>query len=208
MSLKAANVPQRRRGRALEEALLDAAWAELTERGYDEFTIDSVAARAGTSRAVLYRRWPSKRELVFAALKYEVGKDIVLSPDTGSLRGDVIALLKQANRVRVGLATQLFTQLGGFYRQTGTSLADLTAFVQGGRNPVLEEAIQRAVDRGEVRPEQLTERIARLPVDLFRYEILTTLRPLADETIEEIVDTIFLPLLDRRKPEALTGQPL
>lgn len=199
MSLNSTAVPHRRRGRALEEALLDAAWAELTERGYDQFTIDAVAARAGTSRAVLYRRWPCRQDLVLAALRYEVGKDVVVAPDTGSLRGDVIALLRQANKVRVGLATLLFTQLGGFYRQTGTSLADLSAFVQGGRDGFLEDAIQRAVDRGEIRPEQVTERIARLPVDLFRYEILMTLRPLSDEAIEEIVDTIFLPLVDRRK---------
>jgi AcrR family transcriptional regulator len=200
MSLNVGGAPQRRRGRALEEALLNAAWEELTERGYDSFTIDAVAARAGTSRAVLYRRWPSKQELVLAALKCEVGKDVIVSPDTGSLRGDVIALLQQANKVRVGLATQLFTQLGGFYRQTGTSLADLSTFVQGGRNPHMEQAIQRAVDRGEIRREQVTERIARLPVDLFRYEILMTLRPLSDETIEDIVDTIFLPLLSPKTP--------
>jgi len=198
MSLNATGVPRRRRGRALEEALLDAAWAELTERGYDDLTIDAVAVRAGTSRAVLYRRWPSKQDLVLAALQHEVGKDVVVAPDTGSLRGDVIALLRQANKVRVGLATQLFTQLGGFYRQTGASLADLSAFVQGGRDDILEEAIQRAIDRGEIQPEQVTERIARLPVDLFRHEILMTLRPLSDEAIEEIVDTIFLPLIDRR----------
>ncbi|OHV05763.1 TetR family transcriptional regulator [Mycobacterium talmoniae] len=183
----------------MEEALLDAAWAELTERGYDDFTIDAVAARAGTSRAVLYRRWPGKQELVLAALQHEVGKDVVTAPDTGSLRGDVIALLQQANKVRVGLATQLFTQLGGFYRQTGASLSDLSAFVHGGRNPALDEVIQRAIDRGEIQPEQVPERIARLPVDLFRYEILMTLRPLADEAIEEIVDTIFLPLLRSRR---------
>ncbi|PQM47060.1 TetR/AcrR family transcriptional regulator [Mycobacterium talmoniae] len=199
MSLSSAGVSQRRRGRALEEALLDAAWAELTERGYDDFTIDAVAARAGTSRAVLYRRWPGKQELVLAALQHEVGKDVVTAPDTGSLRGDVIALLQQANKVRVGLATQLFTQLGGFYRQTGASLSDLSAFVHGGRNPALDEVIQRAIDRGEIQPEQVPERIARLPVDLFRYEILMTLRPLADEAIEEIVDTIFLPLLRSRR---------
>ncbi|GBE66365.1 TetR family transcriptional regulator [Mycobacterium sp. MFM001] len=198
MSLSSTGVSQRRRGRALEEALLEAAWAELTEHGYDDFTIDSVAARAGTSRAVLYRRWPGKQELVFAALLYEVGKDPVIAPDTGSLRGDVIALLQQANKVRVGLATQLFTQLGGFYRQTGASLADLSAFVHGGRNPALDAVIQRAIDRGEIQPDQLTDRIARLPADLFRYEILMTLRPLSDEAIEEIVDTIFLPLLRRR----------
>jgi hypothetical protein len=40
--------------------------------------------------------------------------------------------------------------------------------------------IQRAIDRGEVRPEQFTERIARLPVELFRYEILMMLQPLSD----------------------------
>lgn len=207
MSLKSGGVSagrQRRRGRALEEALLDATWRELVERGYDDFTIDAVAARAGTSRAVLYRRWPSKQELVLAALVHEVAKDVIVTPDTGSLRGDVIELLRQANKARLGLATQLFTQLGGFFRQTGTSLSDLSALVfgQDGHETILEQAIQRAVDRGEIDPARVTDRIARLPVDLFRHEILMTLRPLSDEAIEEIVDTIFLPLLahGRGKP--------
>ena len=75
--------PQRRRGAALEEALLDAAWSELSERGYDDMTIDAVAVRAGTSRAVLYRRWPNKQELVLAALAHEVRKDAV--PDRKSV---------------------------------------------------------------------------------------------------------------------------
>jgi len=199
MSLNTTGVARRRRGLALEEALLDAAWAELTERGYDDMTIDAVAVRAGTSRAVLYRRWPNKQELLLAALAHEVGKDVVVVPDTGSLRDDVIALLQQANKLRVGLVAALLTRLGGFYQQTGSSLADLRAFVQGDRDAVLEEVIQRAIDRGEIRPEQVTDRIARLPVNLFRYEILMTLRPLSDEAIEEIVDTIFLPLLEWRK---------
>ncbi|MCV7028951.1 TetR/AcrR family transcriptional regulator [Mycobacterium sherrisii] len=199
MSLNSTGGPQRRRGAALEEALLDAAWLELTERGYDDLTIDAVAVRAGTSRAVLYRRWPNKQELVLATLAHEVGKDAVVMPDTGSLRGDVVELLRQANKLRVGLATALMTRLGGFYQQTGRSLADLRAFVLGDRDAVLEQIIQRAIDRGEIRPQQVTDRIARLPVELFRYEILMTLRPLSDEAIEEIVDTIFLPLLESRK---------
>lgn len=199
MSLNSTGGPQRRRGAVLEEALLDAAWLELTERGYDDMTIDAVAVRAGTSRAVLYRRWPNKQELVLATLVHEVGKDVVVMPDTGSLRGDVIELLRQANKLRVGLATALMTRLGGFYRQTGRSLADLREFVLGDRDAVLEQVIQRAIDRGEIEPQQVTDRIARLPVELFRYEILMTLQPLSDATIEEIVDTIFLPLLESRK---------
>jgi AcrR family transcriptional regulator len=186
----------------LEEALLEAAWAELTDRGYDDFTIDAVAGRAGTSRAVLYRRWPGKQQLVLATLAYAAGKDVVVAPDTGSLRGDVIGLLQRANEVRIGLATLVFTQLGGLYRETGSSLAEVSAFVTGGRDSAMEQVIQRAIDRGEVRAEQLTDRIARLPVDLFRHQILMTLRPLSDQDIEEIVDTIFLPLLDGRSAES------
>ncbi|CPR03958.1 TetR family transcriptional regulator [Mycobacterium bohemicum DSM 44277] len=199
MSLNVPGAPQRRRGAALEEALLDAAWAELTERGYDDMTIDAVAVRAGTSRAVLYRRWPGKQDLVLAALAHEVDKDVVVIPDTGSLRDDVVELLRQANKLRVGLVAALMTRLGGFYQQTGRSLADLRALIQGDRDAVLEQIIQRAIDRGEIEPEQVTERIARVPVELFRYEILMTLQPLSDDAIVEIVDTIFLPLLDWRK---------
>src|SRR6202161_819003 len=117
--------PERRGGEVLEKALLDAAWAELTERGYDDLTVDAVATRAGTSRAVLYRRWPSKQDLVLATLVQHVKTDFVAAPDTGSLRGDVIGLLKLANKLRVRLAMLVFTQLGGFYREGTTHLPRL-----------------------------------------------------------------------------------
>ncbi len=195
MSLKDGTPPQRRRGEALESALLDAAWAELADRGYDELTIDAVATRAQTSRAVLYRRWPGKPELVLAALVHQAKIDPVAIPDTGSLRGDVVALLHEVNKVRPRLVTQLLTRLGAFYTEAGTSLAELSAYVQGGRDAVLDEVIGRAVARGEIQPGQVSGRVARLPVDLFRHELLMTLRPVADGVIEEIVDDIFLPLV-------------
>jgi AcrR family transcriptional regulator len=199
MSLNDRNATQRRRGRALEEALLEAAWTELVERGYDEFTIENAAMRAGTSRAVLYRRWSSKQALVHAALLHAVAKDLVTTPDTGTLRGDVVGLLKRANKKRARLAAVIFTRLGEFYRETGTTLADLGALVQvGGKSP-MDEVLRRAVDRGEIDPARLTPRIARLPGDLFRYEALSTLKPVPDHVIEEIVDSIFLPLV--RSPE-------
>ncbi|HYY01340.1 MAG TPA: TetR/AcrR family transcriptional regulator [Mycobacterium sp.] len=195
MSLKGAAPPQRRRGEALEKALLDAAWAELTERGYDDLTIDAVATRAGTSRAVLYRRWPGKQDLVLAALTHHVKADPVATPDTGSLRGDVVALLRAANKVRPRLVTELLTRLGGFYAEAGTNLAELSTYVLGGRDAILDVVIERAVARGEIESGQVSERVARVPIDLFRYEMLMTFQAVSDRVIEEIVDEVFLPLV-------------
>jgi Tetracyclin repressor-like, C-terminal domain len=121
------------------------------------------------------------------------GRDQHVSAGAGSLRGDVIGLLKLANRVR--LAMLVFTQLGGFYREANTNLAELAAFIQGGRDAMLDEVIERAVARGEIRAGQVSDRVARVPVDLFRYELMMTLKPIADEVIEDIVDTVFLPLV-------------
>ena len=194
MSLKGDAPPAPAR-RGAGNALLDAAWAELTERGYDDLTIDAVATRAGTSRAVLYRRWPGKHDLVLAALVHQAKVEPVVVPETGSLRGDVLALMREANNVRPRLVTELLTRLGGFYADAGTNLAELSAYVQGGRDAIMDELVARAVARGELQPGQVTGRVARLPVDLFRHELLMTLQPVADEVIEEIVDNIFLPLV-------------
>ncbi|WP_432840929.1 TetR/AcrR family transcriptional regulator [Dactylosporangium sp. CA-092794] len=185
----------RRRGAELESALLDAAWSELLDSGYDGFTIDAVAVRAGTSRAVLYRRWPAKQDLVRAALAHHGANNWPPPPQTGSLRGDLIALLVQTNETRIGIATFVMLQLAAYYKETGTTIADLRDVMPGNHESVVEQIMRRAVDRGEIDPAKLTPRIARLPFDLYRYELMTTLEPVPRATIEEIVDTAFLPLV-------------
>ncbi|NTY58767.1 TetR/AcrR family transcriptional regulator [Mycolicibacterium sphagni] len=179
----------------MERALLDAAWVELTETGYDDLTIDAVATRAGTSRAVLYRRWPNKQDLVLATLLHHVKSDAVPMPNTGSLRGDVVALLKAANELRLRTAILVFTRLGGFYRDADTNLAELAAVVQGDRATMIDDIIEQAVARGEVQPGQISERVARVPIELFRYELMVRLQPVPDDVIDGIVDDVFLPLV-------------
>src|SRR3954452_2157895 len=98
----------RRRGAALEEALLDAAWAELISNGYAGFTVEAVAERAQTSRAVIYRRWPQRWDLITAAVVHYQERNPVHAPDTGSLRGDLIAYLRDASLKRAEFAV-LFT---------------------------------------------------------------------------------------------------
>jgi AcrR family transcriptional regulator len=188
-------IRRRRRGDALEAAVLDAAWEEINTHGYAAFAVDAVAARAGTSKAVLYRRWPGKAELAHAAIAFVIRRDPVVTPDTGSLRGDVIAFLRETNDRRVGIATQLLAQLGDLYRETGTRIADLRETVLVGQESIMAELVARAVDRGEADPARLSERIVRLPTDLFRAELLLTARSVPDEDIVEMVDTIFLPLV-------------
>ena len=188
-------VQTRRRGATLEDALLAAAWAELVKAGYASFTIDAVAKRANTSRAVLYRRWSSKPKLVRAAIARQIEKDAPAAPNTGSLRGDVIAFLTQANGRRIRLAIVLIAHLGDYYRATGTSLETLRKSMNGGREPIMETILERAVARGEVKPGAVSDRIVRLPVDLFRQEVAMTRAPVPPKVIVDIVDTIFLPLL-------------
>ncbi|MEU3183558.1 TetR/AcrR family transcriptional regulator [Streptomyces sp. NPDC006923] len=195
--MEEALVKHRRRGAALEAAVLDAAWAEIREHGYAALTVDAVAQRAGTSKPVLYRRWPGKAELARAAVEHALRQDPIPTPDTGSLRGDVIELLHLANQRRVGLAAHLMAHLGDFFRETGTSIASLRETAAAGQEDIMGKIVERAVERGEINPDKLSDRIARLPVDLFRLELLMTSHPVAEETIIEIVDTIYLPLITR-----------
>ncbi|WTW98465.1 TetR/AcrR family transcriptional regulator [Streptomycetaceae bacterium NBC_01309] len=192
---------ERRRGRELEEALLDAAWDELVERGYAEFTMDAVAQRAGTSRPVLYRRWPDRHHLVRAAVVHSAQRSPVEAPDTGSLRGDMIGLLRRINATRVHMATVVSIQMAGYFQETGTSPADLRDRLPT-RRGVLDDIYDRAAERGEIDPARVTDRMKTLPIDLLRQEFFLTFRPVSDDVIEEIVDTLFLPLVSADRKSA------
>jgi AcrR family transcriptional regulator len=185
----------RRRGKGLEDAILEAALAELTDGGYARFTIEGVAERAGTSRHVIYRRWSTRSELALMALLHDVQRKRRPIPDTGSLRGDVIALLTQANETRLGLVATFSVQLGTYYTETGTTPEHLREQILGDRPRAMEVILERAAARGEVDPARVTSRVATLPIDLLRHEALMTLSAVPRASILEIVDDIFLPLV-------------
>ena len=82
------------RGVQREEAILVATLQLLAESGYDQLTIDAVAARARCSKATIYRRWPGKAALVSTAVRRHAGQPAAAAPDTGSLRSDLQAALQ------------------------------------------------------------------------------------------------------------------
>lgn len=189
-----ASPSRRRRGAELEDALLAAAWEELLASGYEALTYDAVAERARTSRAVLYRRWPTKRELALAAAARVLLAARTATPDTGSLRGDVIALLHAANDARARIAVQLAARLDGPDDETPT-LAELRETLAGRSREAIDLILARAASRGEIATAELPRRVRSIPFVTLGYHVLMTRRAAAPEEIAEMVDEVFLPLV-------------
>jgi AcrR family transcriptional regulator len=197
------HIVERRRGKALEDAVLDAAWSELLDSGYANFTMEAVAARAHTSRPVLYRRWPNRADLAVAAIRYTLYKHPVNAPDTGSVRSDLIALLQQFLKNRGLFAVFFSLQMSEYFSETNTSPADLRMSVLQGGHGQIEMVLARGIDRSEIDRSKLTPRIASLLPDLVRHEFLMTFKPVPNAVIAEFVDDIFLPLV---RPKQARGE--
>jgi AcrR family transcriptional regulator len=192
----------RRRGPALEDAILDAAWDVLVDHGYHGFTYEAVAARAGTSRPVLYRRWPQRDDLLLATItKFRSAQPIAV-PDMGNLRDDAIGFLRNADAGLTPMITLISVQLMDYFRDTGTNFSALRDTLRPPGEPTpFETIVARAVNRGELPDVPRPSRVVNLPFDLFRHDVLMTLRPLPDASIHEIIDEIWLPLLGtKQKP--------
>src|SRR5262249_27256106 len=154
-------VSQRRRGAELEATILEAAWRELAEVGYSRLSMEGVAARSRTGKQVLYRRWHNRAELVIAAMRPNLGSIAHQVPDTGTLRGNVLAVLEH---------------MAERHRQIGADVAhglmadspdiDPAAFTI--MTGVMDAILKRAADRGEIPSAAVSPRVAAVPADLLR----------------------------------------
>ncbi|CAK7286972.1 TetR/AcrR family transcriptional regulator [Streptomyces sp. RM1] len=198
MPLPATKPPRgRRRGPELEAALLDAAWDELSQAGFARLTMESVASRANTGVAVLYRRWANKDELALAALKHYRDTHPVEIPDTGSLRGDLLAALTVMGEARAAFfAIASATAFSGLLAGTGLTPTQVRDRIFGDRQLLLvQDLYQRAHDRGEIDLERVPAAVLAMPFDLVRNDLLMDPKPLKPPRIQAIVDELFLPLV-------------
>jgi hypothetical protein len=116
-------------------------------------------------------------------------------PDTGTLRGDLLALLRHMS-ARVGEVAGVFSFLiADYFQQEGLSPAVLRERAVAGVPSEMALILERAVERGEVDPARLSPRIRSLPVDIVRHDLIMNQQPVPDSTLVEIVDKIFLPLV-------------
>jgi AcrR family transcriptional regulator len=188
----------RRRGAALEQAILDAAVEVLKESGYPGLTMDRVAKRAGTNKNAIYRRWPNRAALAVAAYRRMTDAE-ANPPDTGDLREDALELLRRANRHLSSPLGEIALSLLASARDEPELLAQIQAQATEGGAALWLTVLGRAVARGEAAPEALHPRVATAAVALLRNEFVARGVPsVTDDVLVEIIDEVYLPLIRGR----------
>ena len=181
-----------------EEELLAATLEVLRETGYDNLTVDKVVARAHASKTTVYRRWPSKAELVCAAFAHQVRGTATL-PDTGSLRGDLLQLAEIIAR-DAGLYASTMAGILAASSRTPQLRKLLADDLYRDRRDQVHGVLRRAVDRGEIVPEVISEDIWDVLPGYISFRMLQHGRPVTAETLRALVDELLLPSLTRHPP--------
>jgi AcrR family transcriptional regulator len=185
---------QRRRGRPRSEkarkAILDAAAELLLAQGLEAVSMDAVADRAGVSKATIYRWWPTKETLALEALYQEWDTARPSPPDTGSLRGDLLALLRPwIRRVRARPYGRVVAALIA-EAQTDPKFATEyhRRFVEPRREPA-RALFKHAIERGEIPAETKVEVALDLLYGSLYHRLLHGHAPLDDRFVQDVVET-------------------
>jgi len=185
----------RRRGAELELAIREATLSVLASVGSDRLTMDLVAEQAQTSKRVLYRRWPTKMDLIVDALESSLAERPVARPDTGDLRADLVAVLLDAAallRSREGnVMARLALEVGACPQLSRAGENRLW----GRRKAIVREIINRAVERGQARPDALTDEASAIGISLLFLRGIGEGRRVTRRDVEAIVDNAWVPAL-------------
>jgi AcrR family transcriptional regulator len=187
----------RRRGDVLNSAIFEATFSELAEVGYPKLTMERVAQRAGASKASVYRRWPSRMELVLDAV-HHLAPDPTDTPDTGSLRGDALAFMRTAAKLLAGPGGEALRGLLGDALTDASRTLELRRHSRGTGHRIMEEIVRRAIERGEINTDAVTPRRLDVAQAMLREQFLFHGSPIPDAAIVEIVDETVLPLFQAR----------
>jgi AcrR family transcriptional regulator len=185
-----------------ERAILSAVIELLGEAGYEAMTMDAVAARAHASKTTIYRRWPGKPELVRAAVDAFIAGRVLNPADTGSLRGDLLAVM---GALRGHLTPEFMAMMSGLVHAMRSD-SDLAGRLRSlfDQDPVSGELIGRAVRRGEL-PAGAARELARLVHEVIEAQVLRQMMTgtdLDDAFAGHVVEDIVLPLLAGRVVQA------
>ncbi|HEY2287657.1 MAG TPA: TetR/AcrR family transcriptional regulator [Streptosporangiaceae bacterium] len=184
------------RGETRERAILAAVVELLGEAGYEAMTMDAVAARAHASKTTIYRRWQGKPELVKAAVNGYVAGRLPVSADTGSLRGDLMAVMRAMGG---HLTDEFLAMMSGLMHamRTDPELAGVLRSHLADDSSAALPIIRRAAGRGEV-PAGAEETLARIAHELIEAQLFRQMAlgsSFSEEFSRHVVDDLVLPAL-------------
>lgn len=191
---------QRRRGKELKEAIYLSALEILENEGYKAISFQNIAKKAQTSRSVLYRSWSSPFILLYEAVRWktiEKGNGSIgeANIDTGSLRGDLIAVCHHFVKNSQAFSTEF---LKVFLNEMieNPEIAHLSEKVKISNLLVIGKIIERAIIRGEIKHE-VSNLVKLLPFEVLRYHIVFMKDGVDDSFIEQLVDHVMLPAMTK-----------
>ncbi|MGI5403369.1 TetR/AcrR family transcriptional regulator [Streptomyces sp. CA-135486] len=192
-------VSLRRRGPVLERAILEAALEQLSTVGWSGLTMEGVASGAQTGKAAVYRRWPSKEDLVADALQSGL-PTLDEADDHGGIRQDLFELCR---RVRDAMYSRAGCAVRSVLHECDTSTAErfrgvIVRGVIEPSNRLFREVVCRGVTRGDVRPDITSDLVLDVIPGLMMYRSKVCGSEWPDEDIAEMIDQVMVPLLSPR----------
>lgn len=189
------NRPSGARAAARRQAILDAALALLMEVGYDRMSMDGLAERARAGKATIYRHWTGKAEVVVEAIRCRKCDNFSAPPDTGSLRGDLLAALNQSREsFSEEDASLLIGMVSAMHHDQ--ELADLMRRqILEAKQGLYDEIVTRAVRRGEPVSMQAAGVANEVSSALFFNRVAMGGGEIDTEFILHMLDDVIIPLL-------------
>jgi AcrR family transcriptional regulator len=190
------DVHTRRRGETLERAIYDAVLYQLQTVGYVGLTMEGIAACAHTGKAALYRRWPSKEDVIVEALEHTLPSLNDL-PDHGNVRDDLLDVLRRMTAIANSTAGCALQTLLAETDRDHPFVRLVHERVLKPRKQMFQAVVERAAERGEVRGQALNPLVTEVAPAMVAHRFLADGPPVPDAYLVSVIDDIVMPLLRR-----------
>lgn len=172
-----------------DEAIRAAAVELFAEHGFEGLSVDEVAARAGVSKATIYRRFPSKVELVVEAASC-LADQTAVNVDTGNLRDDLRGYARGLVKKLKGVSGQIMPVMVFETRRYPELAAGYQRFI-GERRARLRETLKRGIDRGELPPETDVDLMGSMIAGPIFHRFLVSREPITDAFADSLADAVL-----------------
>jgi AcrR family transcriptional regulator len=186
--------PQTVRGALRREAICDAVFELLAEVGYDRMSMDLVAERAHASKATIYRTWPDKPQMVVEAIVHRFD-GVPEAPDTGSLRGDLLAIFDQTCTAVNGADGDVISGLMTAAARNPQLASALHRCLVETKKSLHQAVIGHAARRGEVPADTDPALLHEVLHAMVLSRKIIENEPLTAQWAQHIVDDVILPVL-------------